>query len=192
LKKDGAVCAGTVECESGVCGGRCCPLDSPTCACAQPSVGNLVKNAGFDGDLSGWAIEPNDGEVTWLPSDATDCPFSGSVKLSVPPITNARSPRISQCVAAIERNLHFQFHAKCLPYGVVECGADVFSEKNCVGLATTHSIDWFNQTWGVDREDVESPVGGSVRLRCELVPNPLQTGAAIVDMIGLTPPPDDY
>lgn len=122
-------------CASGTCGGRCCPKEYRSCMCPQPSAGNLVQNGGFDSDLSGWTIEANDGEVAWVPSDVTDCPYSGAMKLSLPAGASL-SPRISQCVETAGGELHAQIKAKCLPpFNVLNCSMDVFAEPRCVGTA---------------------------------------------------------
>lgn len=192
-KKDGAICAGTVECASGTCGGRCCPKEYRSCMCPQPSAGNVVRNGGFDNDLSGWTIEPNDGEVVWVPSDVTDCPYSGSMKLSLPAGASL-SPRISQCVATAGGELHAQIKAKCLPpFNVLNCSMDVFAEPRCVGTAMNMGRpQWFNQDWGLIPGDLSVPAGGSMRVSCFLEPNQTDAAAALIDMVGLTPPPAQY
>jgi hypothetical protein len=162
--------------------------------CPQPTVGNRVKNGGFDSDLSGWTIEPNDGEVSWVPSDVTDCPYSGSMRLSFP-AGASRSPRISQCIGDAAGKLHSQIDAKSLPpFSVLNCSVDVFSQPSCVGLAmTAGQSQWFNQEWGkIFAGEVSVPTGGSVRITCFLEPNPADQAAALVDIVGLTPPPAQY
>lgn len=153
----------------------------------------MVKNGGFDSDLSGWTIEPNDGEVTWVPSDATDCPYSGAMKLSLAAGASL-SPRISQCIGTTGGVLHAQIAAKTLPpFNTLDCSTDVFSQPNCVGIATNVGRpQWFNQDWGSIAGDVSVLAGGSIRLSCSLEPNQTDVAAALVDMVGLTPPPAQY
>lgn len=193
LKKDGVVCARNAECASGTCGGRCCPLQS-SCSCPQPSAGNLVKNGGFDGDVSGWTIEPNDGEVSWLSSDAADCPFSGSIKLSVSPGESGRRPRISQCVTSAEGKFHFAVKAMCLStFCTMDCAVEPFDRPGCVGTGTSSGpLQWYNAQWGTVSLDPVVPQGGSVRVSCELEQSATDTMAAVLDMFGLTPPPAEY
>jgi len=79
-KAVGSVCASLDECTSAVCGGRCC---SSPCTCPQPSPNNLLKNAGFDSDLSSWDVFSGEKEigVQWNSDDVDGCPYSGSFKV---------------------------------------------------------------------------------------------------------------
>jgi hypothetical protein len=76
-KADGDLCSSGTQCTSGTCGGRCC---AGGCTCTQPSTANIIKNAGFDRNLSGWSFSNAGIEAKFDAStDAEGCPFSGSV-----------------------------------------------------------------------------------------------------------------
>ncbi len=95
-KINGEVCAGSSECTSGTCGGRCC---ASACKCKQPGAANLVKNPGFDADSSKWETFLLDGGTrrdAWTNADAEGCPYSGSYRITA---QNHDDLYLRQCVA---------------------------------------------------------------------------------------------
>lgn len=51
-----------------------CDASTNTCVCRRPSVGNLLKNPGFDGSFSGWTVYS-----ATLAADSENCSGSNSV-----------------------------------------------------------------------------------------------------------------
>ncbi len=178
LKKSaGALCSGNAECMTGSCGGRCCNA-GPTCTCPQPTPANLVKNPGFDTDLSNWTIVAGDGEVVFAANDADSCPFSGSafVSLTVGPT----SPRISQCISvsppqsAPSTTYYFGYRIRSSTGGGVGCDLDEFASPNCTGSPTQvvsgEDSVWINVSWSpMNTSGVQiGSNAGSVRVSCYL------------------------
>jgi len=69
---------------------KSCDTTKNQCVCRLPSAGNLLKNPGFDKDLSSW---DTNGEVSWHANDADGCANSGEAYS----IYSAEEP--AQCVA---------------------------------------------------------------------------------------------
>ena len=54
---------------------KSCDTTKNQCVCRRPSAGNLLKNPGFDTDLSNWVTSPD--QVSWYGNDADGCMNSG-------------------------------------------------------------------------------------------------------------------
>ena len=79
-KAPGQPCGVASECQSALCGGRCCNPGTP-CTCPIQTVNNIVPNAGFDTSLGSWKSgTPNATGKSWVwqADDNLGCGFSGS------------------------------------------------------------------------------------------------------------------
>jgi hypothetical protein len=130
-EQPGVVCSAAAECESGTCSGRCCASGTP-CNCPQPSAGNLVKNPGFDADLSSWNFST---AHTWQAVDASEpgataqCPYSGSMA-----VTTTSVP-FSQCVS-VQEDTFYNFGVRIRIQGEVDsaqCNVILWSQNDCKG-----------------------------------------------------------
>jgi hypothetical protein len=67
------------------------------CACPTQSPGNLVRNAGFTNNVSGWTLE---GSLTtrWTPEDAASCASSGSMLVRTIGLSSNQSESLTQCL----------------------------------------------------------------------------------------------
>jgi hypothetical protein len=65
-------CVGNADCAAKTT--KSCDTTKNQCVCRLPSSGNLLKNPGFDKDLSSW---DTNGEVSWYANDADGCMNSG-------------------------------------------------------------------------------------------------------------------
>ena len=88
LKPDGEPCSAAAECAGGICGGRCYVAG---CTCTLPSPANLLKDPGFDVDVSNWTTST--GTIMRALFDAERCPYSGSLAATA---DSAQS--VTQCV----------------------------------------------------------------------------------------------
>jgi hypothetical protein len=125
-KADGQPCASATECAQGVCGGLCCAAG---CTCTQPSPGNILKNAGFDKDTSGWMAES--GSFSRSLSDAQTCAYSGSLTTTVAP---GGQNVVSECVSNTPLVGDFNFGAKIEASNssaVAFCQVNFYSGFNC-------------------------------------------------------------
>ena len=94
-KKDaGQLCSQAQECSSGVCGGRCCAAGT-SCMCPQPSSQNLLRNPGFDSDISGWTIDPGT-TAMWASGDSLAAHIR-EWRLSMPAVPRRGWP-VRRCV----------------------------------------------------------------------------------------------
>jgi hypothetical protein len=158
----GAVCGKFEECGTGICGGRCC---SSACTCPQPSVANLLKNAGFDKDLSDWS---ND-DLQWTGEDADGCPFSGSAK----PLTASGDP--GQCVVlAPGQSYRMGAMFKAQADGILACHMLFHATPDCTGPKFGHptmdypSISGRLTSWTFESASFETPPNArSGSLQCD-------------------------
>jgi hypothetical protein len=193
-KSSGQLCAAATECTSNSCGGRCCST-SDACTCPQPSAGNLIKNPGFDTDLSGWTIDPG-ATATWTSGDSGNCPFSGAALVSQSDIPS----RIWQCVPispSATYNFGVTIHTGTGFYA--HCQVEVFGGSGCtegaggVRIAADFiqlNVDWANPTGYF----TTTPADKSARVSCflDVAANNNQTGSFYFDMTYLTPAPGQY
>jgi hypothetical protein len=103
--------------------------------CPQPTPGNLIKNPGFDTDLSGWTVTPNAGSVFWDPSDALNCPFSGRARLWWPEGAvgyEEGAPRISTCVPVKGSS---SYNVGVRTHGGTFCDFNAYPTATCAGSA---------------------------------------------------------
>lgn len=108
-KAVGSLCKAPAECTTAICNnyetnvrpGHCCA--TPTnCACPGPAFANLLKNPGFDKDLSSWDIHDNGvpgGTYSWYQFEERDmCPHSGQFRRNPNSSTSGYTVSIRQCV----------------------------------------------------------------------------------------------
>jgi hypothetical protein len=154
-KSDGALCTAANECRSGTCGGRCCPAGT-NCMCPQPTPGNLIKNPGFDTDLSGWTATPNDGSVFWDLTDGLGCPFSGRARLAWAERSGDTSPTISTCIP-VQGNSSYDAGIRTV--NAAWCDVSAYLSPNCAGSATALAHFAWLGDWHSFQEVVQTPVG---------------------------------
>lgn len=193
-KAPGALCSTATECSSGLCGGRCCN-PGQACTCTQPSAQNMLKNPGFDNDISGWNQEAGPGGFSWQPDDYEKCPFSGSAYISTPA---GYSQRLWQCVA-ISPHASYDFGVR---YHTAEgayahCDVDIYPGANCTGTATNVAAGlWLNVGWGPGGNDViykfDSGLSASAMVSCYNGADFGVDAAFYIDQIYLTPAPAAY
>ncbi len=199
-KAPGALCGSASECSSNLCGGRCCNPGAP-CTCTQPTSGNLLKNPGFDSDLSSWTQDTvGGGGFAWLANSPADgnnvfgdveqCPFSGSAFISSP--ANVIQ-RLWQCVnISPQTNYNFgnRSHSSGGAYGY--CDVDLYPGANCSGNPTNVASGyWINVTWSPDLTyTFSSGISSSARVSCY---NGSDFAAAFyVDQVYLSRAPSKY
>jgi hypothetical protein len=188
-KASGQTCASATECASGVCGGRCCNAGS-SCTCTQPSGDNLLRNPGFDKDLSSWTVGAGPGSVSWSSGDYEGCPFSGSALVTV---TDAVSRAIEQCVALSPQVATYNFNGKIRSGGnggQIACRVDLYNLASCVGnSAYAAEIDWLNVAWGPVAAAQSFMSGGaaSAKVSCTVDGTGTTNAAAEIDFLYLGP-----
>jgi hypothetical protein len=154
LLANGAICTTNSECSSNTCGGRCCPVGKP-CSCPQPTAKNLLKNPGFDSNVSGWAVTSSvgSGSFHWVAIDtfnldATACPYSGFGRIFSAGVTT-----VSQCVAvSSSKAYNLSTAVSNAGGGQIDCNLDWFTGPDCTGSSPllpdgalqTH---WINGDW---------------------------------------------
>jgi hypothetical protein len=129
----GRLCTRSGECASGNCSGRCCAASMP-CTCTQPNPMNVLKNAGFDIDASGWDVT----QAKWTSVDAEGCPFSGSLSI---PDNQSLLNGLAQCVP-VAGNRTYRFGA--LFKGTVSsfsCSAVFRDASDCVAGNIVATLD---------------------------------------------------
>lgn len=128
---DGTLCTAAAQCQSGSCSGRCCPSGTP-CNCPQPNAANVLKNPGFDTNLSNWNLGVG---FAWNSADASQpdataqCPFSGSVVASITDLP------FDQC-AGIQANTFYDFGVRIRMQGdasSARCNIILYAQANCTG-----------------------------------------------------------
>jgi hypothetical protein len=196
----GPVCAGT--------GGRCCDVGA-TCVCPQPTAAELLKNPGFDSNLTSWTISPQFSNVVRSTRDVNGCPYSGSVTITSG-TDSTTNPSISQCVA-ISNAVTYDFGAAIadgdtttgtlLCYSA-QCDLRWWSGSGCTGNdvspasppeVTWHNYDWL-QTAYSNTGPLTPPVDAvSASVTCYTgTPVAGLTCQATFDQIYLTPSPGIY
>jgi len=177
----GALCGRDQQCSSGLCGGRCCNPGTP-CACHEPSPENLLANAGFDKDLSGWESLL---DQTWSSQDVEGCPFSGSAHSA----TATGYPK--QCVR-ISPGIKYSAGASdfVVGDGVATCEVTFFADNACAGNATAMTTifgpdaapgKWAHYVVEIDATSTSH----SALVDCDVA-------SAFVDQIFLTPIPGGF
>jgi hypothetical protein len=168
-KEAGALCSRGEECASDVCGGRCCASATP-CSCPQPSPDNLLKNPGFDQDISGWVLDPGAASYAWQPGpdlDKDGCAFSGGLQMTGPDKEEdpAEAQRIWQCVK-ISPQTNYNYGIGIHGPGV--CYLDLYTGDNCTGTSgQSTGVDWINDDWsGSSSGKFNSTTHSSARFSC--------------------------
>jgi hypothetical protein len=72
VNKSCVQCSSLTDCHTGY---YACTNNS--CVCHEKTANNLMQNAGFDTNVSGWTSQEN--QATWSGADADGCPASGSI-----------------------------------------------------------------------------------------------------------------
>ncbi len=195
----GQLCSSNVQCQSGTCSGRCCASGTP-CTCTQPSTGNVIKNPGFDTNLSSWTVDPGAASITWQPgtqldgngsySDADACPYSGSAYIAEP--DSADSQLIWQCVPIVAHTMYnFGVRIATLSGAYAFCDVDAYQGPNCTGNTTNVAdFQWLNVAWssGQFPTTFDSSFYISAKVSCHVQ----MGGQFFVDEIYLTPAPGMY
>jgi hypothetical protein len=200
---DGEVCVAGNECTSGTCGGRCCAAGK-ACTCTLPSTSNLVRNPGFDIDLTyaapkapHWQVVPPSASVKWSGpgDDFESCPFSGAAHFAV---NDAVSSTLQQCVNVLSSTT-YNFGVRMRTNGAggtVSCWVDTFPQANCGGTSTRATqVNWINVDWGplVGPTPIATGTGiHSVRVSCSLDGRGETGVTADVDFVHLTPTPGRF
>ena len=186
-KSDGAVCSGANQCRSGTCGGRCCPAGT-NCMCPQPTPGNLIKNPGFDTDLSGWTVTAGEGSVFWDPLDALDCPYSGRARISWLEGPAIAVPTISTCLPVQGGTA---YNVGIRTYSGALCEFSTYSSSNCAGTATRLADFGVISGWVPYERLVQTPTStASAELAC--YPFDTRDWDFGVDMAFVSPVPGLY
>jgi hypothetical protein len=108
-------CSALTDCKTGYVA-----CTNNACVCRAKAAKNLMQNAGFDSNVSGWTSAEN--LATWSGSDADGCPASGS-------LTAPDGDTLSYCVQNVLPNTTYYFGYK---YVQDQAGA-----INCVVTWTT-------------------------------------------------------
>lgn len=197
----GALCTSAAQCQSGDCSGRCCASGN-ACNCPQPSANNLVKNPGFDKDLSSWTIDSGPATINWQPgtfmtgnqtyADGHDCPYSGAAYVSNPS-ADQNSQLIWQCVAIkAQTDYNFGVQQATLSGAYTHCTIDTYAGPGCTGGNPNNLGDseWINVAWssGDYPTMFNSGFYVSAKIACYVEPG----GSFFFDNVYLTPSPGKY
>jgi hypothetical protein len=207
--QDGALCTTSSECSSKNCGGRCCAVGKP-CSCPQPSAKNLLKNPGFDSNVSGWTVTGN-GTFHWVSvrgddQDATSCPYSGFGRFYSNGVLT-----VSQCVAVSSANSYNLSTAVSngsfgdfpnAGFGHMDCSLDWFTGPECTGSMPVVAdgalkSQWLNGSWSptdVLGDGPWFPPSGvvSARLSCTDTCDGDEPCYANIDKMGIVEAPATY
>lgn len=118
---------------------------------AKPSAANLLRNPGFDTDVSGWSVQSG-ASIAWVAqSDGSDRPRSGYAA----GVADSTS-RVYQCVpvAALTK-----FNFGLMASSGVYCDVETFTEADCAGPDTglrTQAL-WLNVAWSPDLGSTDTP-----------------------------------
>jgi hypothetical protein len=168
--------------------------------CPQPSTGNLIKNPGFDANLSGWTVDPGPATIDWQPgtfltangsyADANACSFSGSAYISEQ--DSGDSQLIWQCVNVVpQTDYNFGVQIATLSGAYAFCDADLYAGPGCTG-GTSNAADyeWLNVAWSSGTFPTMFNTGFSttVKISCHVE----MGGSFFFDDIYLTPAPGLY
>lgn len=198
----GTLCTGDAQCQSNDCNGRCCAANK-TCDCPQPSAANVVKNPGFDKDLSSWTFDPNGvATINWQPgtfmtgnqtyADGHDCPYSGAAYISNPSADQNSQP-LWQCVALkTQTDYNFDVQQATLSGAFTHCTLDMYQGPGCTGGNPNNVADasWINVAWssGDYPTMFNSSFYVSAKISCYVEPG----GSFFFDNIYITPSPGKY
>jgi hypothetical protein len=164
--------------------GRCCPAGS-ACNCPQPNAGNLLKNPGFDDNVSNWGTE---GTFTRDSSDADGCPYSGSLQASGYP---------AQCVpvsGGTQYNLGFSYkHPLNQDDGPISCYVDFRDDFVCMGTAVgdNPTLGDFDSRGIVPWKSLNMAITAPASARSAVV-RCVVPGNWNLDKLFLTPAPGNY
>jgi hypothetical protein len=177
------------------------PIASETTipGCHKPSHRNLLKNPGFDANVSGWRAEPG-ASIGWVAGfDALGCPLSGSAEAFAD-----STSRVYQCVP-IASSTKYNFGLKA-SRGVY-CDVNTFTAAECGGVDNglrTQAV-WINVAWSPDLGSTSTPgdhsllsftttsTDKSARVSCYAYGDANdQEYPFNIDMIYLTPSPGGY
>jgi hypothetical protein len=137
----GEVCGRDDECDSGICGGRCCATQP--CSCPMPAPENLLRDHNSKMDqakgLAEWTVNPPlVAPVRWDVQDADSCVFSGAAQLSPQPEFVPAASIVSACVPLIPGQT-YRFGARFmvsdfpLPTWEGSCSLSMFETPTCTG-----------------------------------------------------------
>jgi hypothetical protein len=197
---NGTLCSSNAQCTSGVCGGRCC-AQTP-CTCPQPSAGNVIKNPGFDKDLSGWTVDAGSATINWQPgtfvtgngtaADGQSCDYSGAAYIAgSDPASNSQN--IWQCVAIkTQTDYNFGVQQATLTGAYAHCALDLYPGPGCTGGNPNNvaDIQWLNVAWSLGTYPTmfNSGFDVSAKVYCYVE----MGGAFFFDNIYITPQPGMY
>ena len=196
-KPVGSICGAADECGSGFCATKCC---REACACPVVSQSNTVANAGLATNLGGWTLF-QDPRVSWDADDATGCPVSGSVRISIP-AGNDVEDVFTQCVSVRpSTSYNWGIRIRITPpagsgtYSVGYCRLTWTDSPNCQGQpfagAMMESVNGVGGWQSIARDNVVSPSEAvSAQFTCSVQTGPPMD--AYFDMAYLTPAPGRF
>jgi hypothetical protein len=184
----GQVCTTADQCASGLCGGRCCNA-GVACTCPVKSNSNLLQNAGFDTNISGWTVDSGSASVSWRANDVKSCPFSGALHIDNTTATGD-SQIVFQCVSiSMQTTYDFGVYMQSSG-GYTHCDVEFFPSAGCQGVGVNQLDDiWLNVGWSGDMATT-LPSGSytSAKVYCWA-----EAYVALdIDMIYLTPSPGTF
>ncbi len=97
-----------------------------TCVCRPQSGTNLLRDPGFDTNLSGWNVNDSSTAKSWASVDSEGCPKSGSL------LVNGGQGDVEQCVPAspnIAYNIGFKY--KQAVAGSFRCIYTFYDDSSC-------------------------------------------------------------
>ena len=132
-------------------GGPPMPSFATNQASPKPSAGNLLRNPGFDTDVSGWSVQPG-ASISWVAgNEGSACRLSGSAA----GVADSTS-RVYQCVpVAASTKYNFGLTASSGVY----CDVNTFSHADCTGPDNglqTQAL-WLNVAWSPDLGSTDTP-----------------------------------
>lgn len=190
----GTLCTASAQCTSNTCSGRCC-ASGKACTCPQPSAGNLIKNPGFDTNLSGWTIDAGAATINWQPgtlldgngayADANACPYSGSAYISEPDGNDSQN--IWQCISlALNTSYNFGAQIATLSGAYAYCDVDAYQGPGCTGNhLNLAEFNWLNTGWSP--ADLSAQFNSSFYLSAKVYCHVQQGGSFYFDDIFVTP-----
>ncbi len=136
----------------GSCNTRCPGACSAgACQCTTKSASNLIKDGGFDGDLSAWSFTARpDSAVIRAPLDATNCSSSGSLHYTFTSVVATGSVAIVGPCFPIDASLKYNMGAWIyIPKAAgstsfATFGVFYFSDADC---QTPNSVNDISGTW---------------------------------------------
>ena len=121
-------CSTLTDCQAGYFA-----CTNNACICRQKTAKNLIQNAGFDSNVSGWTSEEN--MATWSGRDADGCPASGS-------ITAPDGDTLVSCVQNVLPNTTYDFGYRYLQdqSGAIDCIVTWATDTACQGTLSRFFI----------------------------------------------------